>query len=82
MSPVIAIDETVRVLEGAFAGFAGRVRSVDPQAGTAVVNVRIFGRATPVEVPVDALEHAEVRDRPTLDAYAPIDDPTAMLDEE
>lgn len=77
---MVAVDETVRVLEGAFTGFAGRVASVDSAARTAVVNVRIFGRTTPVEVAVNAVEPSEEVDIPATGS-APID-PTAILDEE
>lgn len=77
---MVAVDETVRVLDGAFAGFAGRVTSVDSAARTAVVNVQIFGRTTPVEVAADAVEPAEGVGTPAKGSIAP--DPAAILDEE
>ena len=77
---MVAVDEAVRLLDGAFAGFAGRVASVDSTARTVVVNVQIFGRTTPVEVAVDAVEPAAGVDTPAKGSILP--DPTAILDEE
>lgn len=77
---MVAVDGTVRILDGAFEGFIGRVASVDVAAGTAVVTVRIFGRETPVEVGVESVESAEVVDAPPPAFVS--SDPTSILDEE
>lgn len=77
---MVAVDETVRVLDGAFAGFAGRVASVNASSGIVVVNVPIFGRETPVEVAVESVEPAE--EHPGSTPGPTQFDPTAILDEE
>jgi transcription termination/antitermination protein NusG len=77
---MLAVDDSVRVLKGAFAGFAGRVASVNPLARTVVVNVRVFGRATPVEIGVESVEPADGVDSAVPGSTQP--DPTTILDEE
>ncbi len=42
--------ETVRINEGPFANFTGKVDEVNPERNTVRVLVTIFGRATPVEL--------------------------------
>ena len=42
--------ETVRINEGPFANFSGKVDEVNPERNTVRVLVTIFGRATPVEL--------------------------------
>jgi transcriptional antiterminator NusG len=42
--------ETVRIIEGPFATFSGKVDEVNPERNTLRVLVTIFGRATPVEL--------------------------------
>jgi transcription antitermination factor NusG len=70
-----AVDDVVRVLTGTFAGFAGRVTAVADDVVT--VNVKVFGRATPVEVALDEVEPAgDLRD------LAAAGDPTTILDQE
>ena len=43
-------NETVRIVEGPFATFSGKVDEVNPERNTLRVLVTIFGRATPVEL--------------------------------
>jgi len=43
-------NETVRIIEGPFATFSGKVDEVNPERNTLRVLVTIFGRATPVEL--------------------------------
>ena len=43
-------NETVRINDGPFANFSGKVDEVNPERGTLRVMVTIFGRATPVEL--------------------------------
>ncbi|MDO8618907.1 MAG: transcription termination/antitermination protein NusG [Candidatus Daviesbacteria bacterium] len=47
---VFASDDTVRIVEGPFAEFIGKVDSVDEEKGKVRVLVSIFGRETPVEL--------------------------------
>lgn len=44
------VDEKVKVIDGAFAGFSGTIEEVNLERGKLKVLVEIFGRATPVEV--------------------------------
>ena len=43
-------NETVRIVDGPFANFQGKVDEVNPERNTLRVLVTIFGRATPVEL--------------------------------
>jgi transcriptional antiterminator NusG len=43
-------NETVRIVDGPFANFTGKVDEVNPERDTLRVLVTIFGRATPVEL--------------------------------
>jgi len=43
-------NETVRIIDGPFANFQGKVDEVNPERGTLRVMVTIFGRSTPVEL--------------------------------
>jgi transcriptional antiterminator NusG len=43
-------NDPVRIVDGPFANFAGKVDEVNPERGTLRVMVTIFGRATPVEL--------------------------------
>ena len=47
---VFAPDDTVRIVEGPFAEFIGKIDSVDEEKGKVRVLVSIFGRETPVEL--------------------------------
>ena len=43
-------NETVRIIDGPFANFSGKVDEINPERNTLRVLVTIFGRATPVEL--------------------------------
>lgn len=43
-------NETVRIIDGPFANFQGKVDEIHPERNTLRVLVTIFGRATPVEL--------------------------------
>jgi transcriptional antiterminator NusG len=43
-------NESVRIIDGPFANFSGKVDEVNPERNTLRVLVTIFGRATPVEL--------------------------------
>jgi len=43
-------NDSVRIVDGQFANFSGKVDEVNPERGTLRVMVTIFGRATPVEL--------------------------------
>lgn len=47
---VFAPDDTVKIVDGPFAEFIGKVDSVDEEKGKIRVLVSIFGRETPVEL--------------------------------
>ena len=50
--PKLSFDrnESVRIVDGPFANFSGKVDEVNTERGTLRVMVTIFGRATPVEL--------------------------------
>ena len=50
------VGQTVRLTEGAFADFVGRVDELYPEKGRAKVSVAMFGRETPLEVDILHLE--------------------------
>jgi transcriptional antiterminator NusG len=47
---VFLVDDTVKIIDGPFADFIGKVESVDKEKGKLRVLVSIFGRETPVEL--------------------------------
>lgn len=47
---VFAVDDTVKIVDGPFAEFIGKVDSLDQERGKVKVLVSIFGRETPVEL--------------------------------
>ena len=44
-----AVDETVKITDGAFMGLAGQISMVDPDKGKLRVEVQVFGRKVPVD---------------------------------
>jgi hypothetical protein len=51
-------DQHVRVIEGPFSNFSGRVREVRPENGQVLVMVEVFGRSTPVWLSYEHVEKA------------------------
>jgi len=51
-------NDNVRIVDGPFANFSGKVDEVNPERGTLRVMVTIFGRATPVELEFLQVEKA------------------------
>jgi transcription termination/antitermination protein NusG len=47
---VFQADDTVKIIDGPFADFIGKIDSVDEEKGKVRVLVSIFGRETPVEL--------------------------------
>lgn len=47
---VFAVNDTVKIIDGPFAEFIGKIDSVDKEKGKVRVLVSIFGRETPVEL--------------------------------
>ncbi|QQG43118.1 MAG: transcription termination/antitermination factor NusG [Candidatus Daviesbacteria bacterium] len=47
---VFTVSDTVKIVDGPFADFIGKVDSVDEERGKVKVLVSIFGRETPVEL--------------------------------
>ncbi|AHB41219.1 hypothetical protein P148_SR1C00001G0424 [candidate division SR1 bacterium RAAC1_SR1_1] len=50
------IGDVVMLKTGDFKGMKGVVKNIDPDKGTAVVNVEMLGRLTPVVIDVDKIE--------------------------
>ena len=44
------VDETVKIVDGAFMGLTGQISMVDPDKGKLKVEVEVFGRKVPVDV--------------------------------
>lgn len=55
---VFAVDETVKIVDGAFMGLTGQVSMVDPDKGKLKVDVQVFGRKVPVDVEYWQVEKA------------------------
>ena len=47
---VFAVSDTVKIIDGPFAEFIGKIDSLDEEKGKVRVLVSIFGRETPVEL--------------------------------
>ncbi|MGD0437539.1 MAG: KOW motif-containing protein, partial [Bryobacteraceae bacterium] len=43
-------NESVKIIEGPFANFSGKIDEINPERNTLRVMVTIFGRSTPVEL--------------------------------
>lgn len=52
-------DQQLRIIEGPFTNFTGRVDEVNPERGKVKVLVRVFGRDTPVELDFLQVESVE-----------------------
>jgi transcriptional antiterminator NusG len=44
------VEETVKIVDGAFMGLTGQISMVDPDKGKLKVEVQVFGRKVPVDV--------------------------------
>ena len=44
------VGDSVRIKEGPFLNYDGTVEEVVPSKGTVIVNIKVFGRTTPVEL--------------------------------
>lgn len=49
----------MRITQGTFAGFEGELVAVDRASGVGHLMINIFGRATPLAVPLEQLEPAD-----------------------
>jgi len=50
------VDDSVKITAGAFKGFGGEIKKMNAEKGKAIVDVMVFGRATPVEVDLTQIE--------------------------
>jgi len=57
---VFSVDETVKIIDGAFMGLAGTVSMVDPDKGKLKVDVKIFNRMVQVDVESWQVEKADI----------------------
>lgn len=51
-----AVGDIVKINDGPFASFSGNIEEVNDEKDKIIVNVQIFGRATPVEVSILQVE--------------------------
>ena len=52
------VDDSVKILNGALAGFIGTVQEINKEKGKVKVLVSMFGRETPVELEFSQVEKA------------------------
>ena len=57
-----AVEETVKITDGAFMGLTGQVSMVDPDKGKLKVEVNIFNRKVQVDVEYWQVEKVAVQD--------------------
>ncbi|MFW6013071.1 MAG: transcription termination/antitermination protein NusG, partial [Candidatus Bipolaricaulota bacterium] len=50
------VGEVVEIVEGPFADFTGEIVNIDKEAEEVTVNVKIFGRETPVDIGFEGIE--------------------------
>lgn len=46
----VVVDEAIKIIDGPFKDFDGKVSNIDPEKGKIKVLVSVFGRETPVEL--------------------------------
>ena len=56
------VDETVKIVDGAFMGLTGQISMVDPDKGKLKVEVQVFGRKVPVDVEYWQVEKVAVEE--------------------
>ena len=52
----LSLGETIKIIEGAFAGLEGQVTEIDDEKRKLKVNVEMFGRETSTELDFDQIE--------------------------
>ncbi len=57
-----AVDETVKITDGAFMGLTGQISMVDPGKGKLKVDVQVFGRKVPVDAEYWQVEKVSVEE--------------------
>ena len=56
------VEETVKIVDGAFMGLTGQISMVDPDKGKLKVEVQVFGRKVPVDVEYWQVEKVAVEE--------------------
>ena len=57
-----SVDETVKIVDGAFMGLTGQISMVDPDKGKLKVEVQVFGRKVPVDAEYWQVEKVSVEE--------------------
>ena len=57
-----SVEETVKIVDGAFLGLTGQISMVDPDKGKLKVEVQVFGRKVPVDVEYWQVEKVAVEE--------------------
>ena len=57
-----AVEETVRIVDGAFMGLTGQISMVDPDKGKLKVEVQVFGRKVPVDAEYWQVEKVSIEE--------------------
>ena len=57
-----SVDETVKIVDGAFMGLTGQISMVDPDKGKLKVEVQVFGRKVPVDVEYWQVEKVSIEE--------------------
>ena len=57
-----SVDETVKIIDGAFMGLTGQISMVDPDKGKLKVEVQVFGRKVPVDAEYWQVEKVSVEE--------------------
>ena len=56
------VDETVKIVDGAFMGLTGQISMVDPDKGKLKVEVQVFGRKVPVDAEYWQVEKVDIQE--------------------
>ena len=57
-----SVEETVKIIDGAFMGLMGQISMVDPDRSKLKVEVQVFGRKVPVDVEYWQVEKVDIGD--------------------